>query len=105
MVLVLPCGFPPARTRTEIDLPAGLPGWEDLPAVRTGDVWVLDGPAYFNRPGPRGVRGTEVLAHVLHGVAAGEPVTVAEASRLGCAGHLSTGPRVRSLGALGHRRG
>jgi iron complex transport system substrate-binding protein len=29
---------------------------------------VVDGPAYFNRPGPRVVRGVEVLAHVLHGV-------------------------------------
>jgi hypothetical protein len=39
-----------------------------LPAVRAGQVWVVDGPAYFNRPGPRVVRGVEVLAHVLHGI-------------------------------------
>ncbi len=60
-----------------------LPGWQDVPAVRSGEVWVLDGPAHFNRPGPRVVRGAEVLAHVLHGVRAGEPVTTAEAVRLG----------------------
>lgn len=48
----------------------------------SGAVWVLDGPAYFNRPGPRVVRGAEVLAHVLHGIGAGEPVSTAEAFRL-----------------------
>ncbi|MFE9561642.1 cobalamin-binding protein [Streptomyces sp. NPDC006487] len=82
VVLVLPCGFPPERTLTERDLLTSLPGWQELPAVRAGEVWVLDGPAYFNRPGPRVVRGAEVLAHVLHGVRAGEPVTAAEARRM-----------------------
>ncbi|WP_369777016.1 hypothetical protein [Streptomyces sp. R33] len=61
-----------------------LPGWDELAAVRAGEVWVLAGPAYFNRPGPRVVRGAEVLTHVLHGIRAGEPVTRAEAFRLGC---------------------
>ncbi|MFB7653614.1 MULTISPECIES: cobalamin-binding protein [unclassified Streptomyces] len=78
-VLVLPCGFPPERTLRETGLLTRLPGWQDLPAVRAGQVWVLDGPAYFNRPGPRVVRGAEVLAHVLHGVRAGAAVTAAEA--------------------------
>ncbi|GAA3256899.1 cobalamin-binding protein [Streptomyces lavendulae] len=83
VLLVLPCGFAPERTMSESHLLTDLPGWAELPAVRAGNVWVLDGPAYFNRPGPRVVRGAEVLAHVLHGVRAGEPVTAAEARRLG----------------------
>ncbi|MFJ3725543.1 cobalamin-binding protein [Streptomyces sp. NPDC090045] len=82
VLLVLPCGFPPERTLRERELLTSLPGWDELPAVRSGAVWVLDGPAYFNRPGPRVVRGAEVLAHVLHSVRAGEPVTAAEARRL-----------------------
>ncbi|MFC4858197.1 ABC transporter substrate-binding protein [Actinophytocola glycyrrhizae] len=57
VVLLLPCGFPPARTLAELHLVPELP-----------NTWVLDGPSYFNRPGPRLVRGAEVLAHVLHGV-------------------------------------
>ncbi|MEU9347672.1 cobalamin-binding protein [Streptomyces sp. NPDC048278] len=81
-VLILPCGFPPERTLREAELLTALPGWDDLPAVRSGRVWVLDGPSYFNRPGPRVVRGAEVLAHVLHGVRAGEPVTASEARPL-----------------------
>ncbi|MFF5455156.1 hypothetical protein ACFY40_28575 [Streptomyces sp. NPDC012950] len=83
VLLVLPCGFPPERTLRERELLTSLPGREDLPAVRAGAVRVLDGPAHFNRPGPRVVRGAEVLAHVLHGVRAGRPVTEAEAFPLG----------------------
>ncbi|MEW2529272.1 cobalamin-binding protein [Streptomyces sp. NPDC047071] len=82
VLLVLPCGFPPERTLRETGLLTRLPGWSELPAVRSGRVWVLDGPAYFNRPGPRVVRGAEVLAHVLHGVGAGAAVTAGEARPL-----------------------
>ncbi|MFS8095723.1 cobalamin-binding protein [Lentzea alba] len=56
VVLLMPCGFPPERTLKE------------LPDQQLPETWVLDGPAYYNRPGPRVVRGIEVLAHVLHGV-------------------------------------
>ncbi|RAY16443.1 cobalamin-binding protein [Actinomadura craniellae] len=74
VILLLPCGFSPDRTEREAK-----PGdW----AGRAEQVWVLDGPAYFNRPGPRVVRGVEVLAHVLHGVIVGEPVRDTEARRL-----------------------
>jgi iron complex transport system substrate-binding protein len=73
-VLVLaPCGFPPERTLAELAAVTARPGWAGLPAVRAGRVWVVDGPAHFNRPGPRVVRGVEVLAHVLHGIGAVEP--------------------------------
>ncbi|MGW6931394.1 cobalamin-binding protein [Lentzea sp. NPDC054927] len=56
VVLLMPCGFPPERTLKE------------LPDQRFPQMWVLDGPSYHNRPGPRVVRGIEVLAHVLHGI-------------------------------------
>ncbi|MFF7194916.1 cobalamin-binding protein [Streptomyces sp. NPDC088197] len=87
-VMLLPCGFPPERTLKEAGLLTGHPSWAQLPAVRDGRVWVLDGPAYFNRPGPRVVRGAEVLAHALHGVEPAEPVTAAEARPLAGAGQL-----------------
>jgi iron complex transport system substrate-binding protein len=82
VLLLAPCGFPPERTLAELDVLTGRPGWQRLPAVRERQVWVLDGPAYFNRPGPRVVRGVEILAHVLHGVPADPPVSYAEARRL-----------------------
>lgn len=82
VLLVMPCGFPPERTLAELSALTGRPGWADLPAVRSGQVWVLDGPAYFNRPGPRVVRGIEVLAHVFHGVEVDPPVLPREARRV-----------------------
>ncbi|WP_329172486.1 cobalamin-binding protein [Streptomyces sp. NBC_01477] len=82
VIVLMPCGFPPERTLKEADLLSRHPAWDDLPAVRDGRVWVLDGPAHFNRPGPRVVRGAEILAYVLHGVQPGEPVLAEEAHRL-----------------------
>ena len=40
--------------------------WNELPAVRSGRVYVADGAQYFNRPGPRLVESLELLAHALH---------------------------------------
>jgi iron complex transport system substrate-binding protein len=50
------------------DTPAlqAVPGWWDLPAVRSDRVYVTDGSSYFNRPGPRLVDSLEILAHVLN---------------------------------------
>ncbi len=67
-IVLLPCGLSIVRARDDLDVLRALPGWDDLPAVRNGRVWAVDGPSYFNRPGPRVIRGVEVLAHVLHGV-------------------------------------
>lgn len=82
VMVLLPCGFAPERTMAELPLLADLPGVADLPAVRADRVWVVDGPAYFNRPGPRVVRGVEVLAHLLHKVTVAEPVHGGEARRV-----------------------
>jgi iron complex transport system substrate-binding protein len=62
-----PCGFTPERTIGELDVARQWPGWADVPAVRNDEVWVVDGPAYFNRPGPRVIDGAEILAAVLAG--------------------------------------
>ena len=74
VVLLMPCGFPPERTEEELHLLTERPEWTTL-----GETWVVDGPAYFNRPGPRIVRGAEVLGWLLHGVETGEPVRESEA--------------------------
>lgn len=79
-IVLLPCGLSIERATADSTALRALPGWEDLPAVRSGRVWAVDGPAYFNRPGPRVIRGIEVLAHVLHGVGT---VKNSEAVRLG----------------------
>src|SRR3989454_5367920 len=66
VVVIMPCGFDVPRTREEVHLLTQRPGWGDLPAVRSGLVYLTDASAYFNRPGPRIVTGLEILAQVLH---------------------------------------
>jgi iron complex transport system substrate-binding protein len=66
VVLAMPCGFSMERGAEELRKLAGRPEWEGLPAVRSGEVWVVDGPAYFNGAGPRLVDGVELVAGILH---------------------------------------
>ena len=66
VLVIMPCGFSLAdAVKQAASLPA-LPAWMDLPAVRSGRVFVVDANAYFARPGPRLVEGTELLAHLFH---------------------------------------
>ncbi|HBI46659.1 MAG TPA: cobalamin-binding protein [Planctomycetales bacterium] len=60
------CGFTESRTMQDLPILRSYPGWDDLPCVRDGRVYVVDGSAYFSRPGPRLVDSLEILAHALH---------------------------------------
>ena len=44
---------------------AAQPGWQDLPAVKSGEVYLID-HSYFSCPGPRVVVGLEILAQLTH---------------------------------------
>jgi iron complex transport system substrate-binding protein len=66
VLVVMPCGFHLADAQKRaVALPL-LPGFRDLPAAKSGSVFVVDASSYFARPGPRIVDGTELLAHLLH---------------------------------------
>lgn len=66
VLVIMPCGYKIRRTLSEVDRLASKPGWFDLPAVRAGQVYIVDSPAYFSCPGPRIVTGLEILAQILH---------------------------------------
>jgi iron complex transport system substrate-binding protein len=66
VIIFMPCGFDLERTRTEALLLKSRPEWQNLHAVQSGRVYVTDGNAYFNRPGPRLVDSVEILAEILH---------------------------------------
>ena len=66
VVLVFPCGFKTAQSLAEMPAFAALPGFFELPAVESSRVVVLDGNAYFNRPGPRLVESAELAAVAVH---------------------------------------
>jgi iron complex transport system substrate-binding protein len=51
--------------------------WHDIDAVRRGQVFVVDGSAYFSRPGPRVIEGIGILAEIF------DPDGFAETSPIG----------------------
>jgi iron complex transport system substrate-binding protein len=66
VLVVTACGFDLPRTRSELRSLVDDPRWTGLRAVREGGVFLADGNAYFNRPGPRLVESIEILAEILH---------------------------------------
>ncbi len=66
ILLIMPCGFTMERARAELGIVTGRPEWKELPAVKSGEVWLVDGPSYFNGAGPRLIDGVEILAGILH---------------------------------------
>lgn len=63
-LLLIPCGFDAQRTADEWDRLPKPVGYGELRAVRRGEVFALDGSAYFSRPGPRVVDGIAMLAEI-----------------------------------------
>lgn len=66
VIVLMPCGFTVARTKAELAAITHHPGWQHLPAVQRGEVYLVDALSYFSRPGPRLVEGVEQLAAILH---------------------------------------
>jgi iron complex transport system substrate-binding protein len=65
-IIIMPCGFDLERTRRESQTLTQHPDWTNLQAVKSGKVFITDGNAYFNRPGPRLVDSLEILAEIIH---------------------------------------
>ena len=65
-LFLLPCGFDAERAQRESLVLTQRSDWTALRAVRSGRTYVLDGNAYFSRPGPRVVDGIELLGSLLH---------------------------------------
>ncbi len=59
------CSSDLARSVREIPWLAAQPGWSELPAVRSGEVYLID-HSTLSRPGPRVVDGLELLAQLTH---------------------------------------
>lgn len=73
VIVLIPCGYYKEDILRQLPS-ARLPsGWNDLPAVKSGQVWATDATSYFSRPGPRVVNGVEILAKILHPEVFGSP--------------------------------
>lgn len=66
VLVLMPCGFDAERTAEEASRLPEIPGWSELPAVKSGRVWAVDAGSYFSRPAPRLVDGVKILARILH---------------------------------------
>jgi len=66
VIVVMPCGFKIPQTQADLSVLTAHPQWQELPAVQAKRVYVVDGNAYFNRPGPRTVESAEIMAEILH---------------------------------------
>ena len=64
-LFLMPCGFDAAATRAEWER-TPKPAWfAELRAAREGELFALDGSAYFSRPGPRVIDGIGLLAELM----------------------------------------
>ena len=59
------CSSDLTRSVREIPWLAAQPGWNELPAVQSGEVYLID-HSTLSRPGPRVVDGLELLAELTH---------------------------------------
>lgn len=66
VLIIACCGYNLSRAIGDLPSLVRRPGIEELRAVRNRRVYVADGNAYFNRPGPRLIDTLEIIAHCLH---------------------------------------
>ena len=66
VLIVSPCGAHLASAAEQTTTLLSESRWQDVPAVRNGEVYAVDASSYFARPGPRVFEGIEVLARVIH---------------------------------------
>ena len=59
------CSSDVDRHLREVPWLAAQEGWPDMPAVKSGEVYLID-HSYFSCPGPRVVEGLEILAQLTH---------------------------------------
>jgi len=81
VIVLIPCSLELDRVAAEFELVGSLPGWDQLPAVRAGQVFA--GHTHlFSRSGPRLVDGLEALARMLHPQRFTEPLPTNQALKV-----------------------
>lgn len=71
------CGYNLSENEREVDKIREFPQWIALTSPsdkrQSVRIFATDASSYFSRPGPRLIDGTELLAHILHGLPAFRP--------------------------------
>ena len=66
VLIITPCGFELDQTVDTLHDLLERDGWDDLSAVQSKRIYLMDGHHYMNRPGPRIVDTLEHLAGLIH---------------------------------------
>lgn len=64
MLILMPAGLGLAAARRAWEATPKPPFWRSIEAVGRGQVFAVDGEAYFSRPGPRVIEGIALLAEI-----------------------------------------
>jgi len=70
-LIVAPCGFNLERSLQEQAVLERHPWWQQLQAVRKGNLVFADGNLFFNRSGMTISQTAEIIAEILHGISFG----------------------------------
>lgn len=65
-IVVALCGFNIERSMQDVEAFLACDGFTELQSIKKTKVLLVDGNAYFSRPGPRLVDALEIMAHALH---------------------------------------
>lgn len=66
VIIVGPCGFSIERAAQELEILRDHKEWQNLQAVKNGEVYLVNGNHFFNRPGPRLLQSAQIIAEILH---------------------------------------
>jgi iron complex transport system substrate-binding protein len=72
VLVLMPCGFDVNGTAAACRSVLEAGAMKATPASITGEVYAVDANAYFSRPGPRIVRGVEILVEILSAPGTGQ---------------------------------
>jgi len=74
-IIIAPCGFSVEQSLRDINILTENPLWQNIEAVKQGNVYAVDGNSYFNRPGPRIIDSLEIMAGIIWPEIFGEFIT------------------------------
>ncbi len=67
IIIMMPCGFDTQRTVSEcINHLKKNAQWQNLRAVKSGNIFAVDANSYFSKPSIRTIIGIEILAKIIH---------------------------------------
>jgi iron complex transport system substrate-binding protein len=66
IVILMPCGFDVKRTILEYEKLYQNEKWQELKAVKQGEIYAVNANEYFSKPSPRTIVGLEILAKIIN---------------------------------------